>query len=150
MLSQEYFKQILCGFSHADHCYNIAPWLSRPGIDSRCESFCTWGKKGCKLTVWNLGSTSHLCRSLWTRALRNLLNIVMIYIRAIWSTMMPLYGGSYSRICNVLILSNSLLVCSCSTWMKLQTSLQKFVAPNLILKLNSHWVLAPVACPFVG
>lgn len=42
-------------FQQPDHCYNIAQWLSCPGIDSHCASFCTWGKKGCKINCMKPG-----------------------------------------------------------------------------------------------
>lgn len=71
--------------------------LAVQGLTATAQASAPGGRKDAKLTVWNLGFTSHLCRPLWMRALRNLLNIVMIYIRAIWSTTMPLYGRSYSR-----------------------------------------------------
>jgi hypothetical protein len=51
MLSQEYFKQILCGFSHADHCYKLLLDLAVQGLTATVKASAPGGRKDAKLTV---------------------------------------------------------------------------------------------------
>jgi hypothetical protein len=125
-------------------------WFSHQWINNYFACFYTWWKAGFKNNcmkpsfyfsfVWIPMHESSRC---------SFEHYELMYTRRRWSTLVAHIGSNCLKLSRCWSLVNPFLVCSCNMWMKMQTFLQEFMAPNLIMKLNYHWVLTLVACLLV-